>query len=128
MQDFSLSQLFSRSYIYLGPTTDCYLNKILLRELLLPWGEAVLGNIRVEVLLQEVKMCPHCHHLSLNTHMLLTTGLIVFEVSLCSKYPIPNTCLLYCIVLCPTLYPIVEGISIPSSVVDHRAHCAEAAD
>ena len=73
-------------------------------------------------------VCPHCHHLSLNTHMLLTTGLIVLEVSLCSKYPIPNTCLLYCIVLCPTLYPIVEGISIPSSVVDHRAHCAEAAD
>ena len=37
-------------------------------------------------------------------------------------------CIVLCIVLCITLCPIVEGISIPSSVVDHRAHCAEAAD
>ena len=75
-------------------------------------------------------VCPHCRHLSLNTHMLLTTGLIVLGVSLCSKYPIPNTCLLNCALYCIvsiTLCPIVEGISIPSSVVD-QAHCAEAAD
>ena len=36
--------------------------------------------------------------------MLLTTGLIVLEVSLCSKYPIPNTCLLYCVLYCIVSY------------------------
>ena len=54
-------------------------------------------------------VCPHCHHLSLNTHMLLTTGLIVLRVSLCSKYPIPNTCpLLYCALYC-IVYHIVSN-------------------
>ena len=41
--------------------------------------------------------------------MLLTTGLIVLEVSLCSKYPIPNTCpLLYCALYC-IVYHIVSN-------------------